>query len=471
MGYISTEASNASAISELNSIDPNDKIIVDNNGTTKNISFKNLKSNIGGATLKVSAMEGSTITVSDSNVSYSKQGEIVVFEIPYYGTWTVTVTKNGKSNTKTVVIDQAKNYEISYVYVYGISRDQNSSSPEWTRTDDAVGFEATASVGAVAGSSDFDNLYPWSDMKRYNVVGASGANVMVYIPPFYYKREVSSEGIETVQISNGKIKGFELHPGSGSYVGAYVMNSSMKSSLDDTSYGAYRSMRSYSNSIKSTNGNSWGLWSIMQRMAIEMLYLVEYADNDSQTKIGYGCNSGNGTMGECDQVPGLTGRPVDNSHCNTVYRGIEALWGGMPQKLDGAFSEGTDIYICIDPSLFANNTTNYTKLSYTTVSPTSSTYISKMGYDPDNSWAMFACEANGSSTTGYCDDVRKDSSGLAGFVMGSIYGRSGQMGLFSEWKDYSIAHSNEWIGARVAYYPQLDTENTLSITEWTVPES
>ena len=50
----------------------------------------------------------------------------------------------------------------AYVKIYGISRDITASSPVWARTDDAVGKTATASVGTIAGHSDFDNCYPWS---------------------------------------------------------------------------------------------------------------------------------------------------------------------------------------------------------------------------------------------------------------------------------------------------------------------
>lgn len=45
--------------------------------------------------------------------------------------------------------------------IYGISRDITQENPSWTRTDDAVGLTATASVGTTAGHSDFDNILPW----------------------------------------------------------------------------------------------------------------------------------------------------------------------------------------------------------------------------------------------------------------------------------------------------------------------
>lgn len=78
--------------------------------------------------------------------------------------------------------------------------------------------------------NDFDNAYPWCDMKLCNVSGksddkqtvtysddakfsASGSNgnVMVEIPKFYVKREVR-DGVENICISGEKHEGFSVEP-------------------------------------------------------------------------------------------------------------------------------------------------------------------------------------------------------------------------------------------------------------------
>ena len=96
------------------------------------------------------------------------------------------------------------------------------------RTDDAVGKTAVASVGTSAGHSDFDNCYPWSEMRRETL---STGDVMVYIPEFWFERKVTN-GVETIRIANKAVDGFTKHPGSGKYVGAYKTSSNNKSVRD-----------------------------------------------------------------------------------------------------------------------------------------------------------------------------------------------------------------------------------------------
>ena len=81
MGYISTEASNASTINELNSIGSNDKIIIDKNGITKNISFKDFKAITTGITLKVSVPLSTEVTCTNGTITYKEVGTNIIFEM------------------------------------------------------------------------------------------------------------------------------------------------------------------------------------------------------------------------------------------------------------------------------------------------------------------------------------------------------------------------------------------------------
>jgi len=92
--------------------------------------------------------------------------------------------------------------------IFGITRDSNNSSPVWTRTDDAVGYTATASLGGVPGYSSFDNKPIYKDIVRENI----GNDVMVKIPKFWFKRTIDNNGIETIKITERKVEGFLLHP-------------------------------------------------------------------------------------------------------------------------------------------------------------------------------------------------------------------------------------------------------------------
>ena len=60
--------------------------------------------------------------------------------------------------------------------VYGIKRDTSSTSTTWERIEDSIGLEANAVLPESGTSTtantnvknDFDNIYPWSEIKSYN---------------------------------------------------------------------------------------------------------------------------------------------------------------------------------------------------------------------------------------------------------------------------------------------------------------
>ena len=117
------------------------------------------------------------------------------------GTYTVTATDGTDTKSKQVTIElegQSKSVGLQFVNIYGISRDITNSSPAWARTDKAVGMTATATAGTVAGSSDFDNCYPWSGIVRESL---STGDVMVKIPKFYFQR-YREGNIEHIRIAN-----------------------------------------------------------------------------------------------------------------------------------------------------------------------------------------------------------------------------------------------------------------------------
>lgn len=66
---------------------------------------------------------------------------VCYFDIPSYGTWNVTGTLNGKTDTQTVTVDQVKQYAVTlkYAKTYGAIWD-GTATTAWSRTDDAAGF-------------------------------------------------------------------------------------------------------------------------------------------------------------------------------------------------------------------------------------------------------------------------------------------------------------------------------------------
>lgn len=371
------------------------------------------------ASLVVSTEKGALVSaVNGSNVVKGVATEEgAVLKLPVAGTWSVTASMGGTTaGPKNVVISEEYPVNLPFESVYGVSRNINAQSPVWTRTDDAVGMSATASVGEVAGYSDFDHCYPWSEMRRETL---STGDVMVKIPEFWYQRKVE-EDTEYIRISNVPREGFEKHPGSGKYVGAYKTSSDNKSVPGE--FPTVNKSRTTMRENAKKKGFGWGLIDVVTNSAIQMLYVVEYADNNSQEKIGRGrCDHSNSTAtyvcGSCDSVPNLTGRPSGTEGMvDVVYRGIEGIWGNVSEFLDGLnFKHDTNsYYVCTDPSKYADDTyVGYTQVSF--ASPASDGYISKEGMDNALPWAMLPSEATGGFETTFYSDYfnRYAASGVA----------------------------------------------------------
>lgn len=111
---------------------------------------------------------------------------------------------------------------------FGIERDVNSLSPNWTRIGASKNFEAHGSKGYLhEGWSDFDNALIYKDIVEFykpNTINSvinnlnttydsvrAGEEYYIFIPKFYYKREIKN-GIERIVISPEKEDGLQLHP-------------------------------------------------------------------------------------------------------------------------------------------------------------------------------------------------------------------------------------------------------------------
>ena len=354
-----------------------------------------------------------------------------------------------------------KNFNTVKSKIYGISRDITNSSPAWARTDKAVGMTATATVGTVAGSSDFDNCYPWSGIVRETL---STGDVMVKIPKFYFQR-YREGNIEHIRITDKATSGFKLHPAFNHggvekdylYVGAYKTTSGNKSisGVKPLLYQARANMRSNAKA----KGIGWGIIDIAALSAIQMLILVEFANNDVQSAIGRGYCDNNGralSTGTCDNVSGLTGRPAGtDGFVDVVWRGIEGFWGNVWEWVDGVNWNDSTYYVCNDPSKYADDTTmNYTALSFRGLTNWSSSYITQEGLDTgSNPHVMLPSVAGSGSETTYDCDACWSSTGWRVFRHGGYWNYGSFCGLFAVGLNNTSSNSYSDIGSRLLYIP------------------
>ena len=225
--------------------------------------------------------------------------------------------------------------------IYGVEWD-GTSTTSWTRTDDAIDFEDPIPYveGASTYSSPFDNIYPWKDMtivERY-------AGTMVKIPKFYYKLTQNENSLK-IQISEYKLDGYHLSPahiirGYGDkeyeniYLARYKTNENGKSM---TNQNVWRGKLTNAPTLSNNNVYvcDWNTY-----FTIWLLYLVEFANWDSQSMIGKGGRTGSSTVstGYTDDMPYHTGTMLssrDEYSATTQYRNIEGLWNNVYEYISG----------------------------------------------------------------------------------------------------------------------------------------
>lgn len=201
---------------------------------------------------------------------------------------------------------------------YGV-RWAGTSSTACERLGDAVGLTANAHKGSTQSvRNDFDNIYPWSDIKTCNIdadgnvlaylgepsFARDGTNgdVMVEIPKFYYRR-IKTGTAEEFWICASKLPGYELHPlfiDNGKEVGKVfhsVYNASSYTDETDNKVKLQsitgvqprvRTTRAAFRTYARNKGAVWGIEDISCINALQLLYLVEYANTNSQSALGSG---------------------------------------------------------------------------------------------------------------------------------------------------------------------------------------
>ena len=384
-----------------------------------------------------------TVTRAGNGTISAKSSDTSVATVSVSGT-TVTVTgKASGSTTITISVGAGTNYtapsdvsvpvRAKFATIYGVQWD-GTSTTAMSRTDAAAGFtDPVPAVSNGSGSSPFDNLLPWSGMTR---VTDSVAGELVAIPKFWYKFTKSGNTLK-LQIADGQVEGFFVSPahadrgdGKGErdivYVGRYHCASGYKSTT-----GVAQQTKIIRSTAR-TNIHNLGatIWQFdfAMRLTIQMLYLVEFADWDSQTKIGYGCSASESKVnnGQTDAMQYHTGTTAANrtTYGFTQYRYIEGLWDNVFDWMDGCYYNRNGLNIIMNPNNFSDSAKG------TLVGKPSSGYPTVMSVANASGvqW-MYPTTANGSNTTYIPDVWYFDDSGQCLLCGGYDY-RSLNHGLF-----------------------------------------
>jgi hypothetical protein len=157
---------------------------------------------------------------------------------------------------------------------------------------------------------------------------------------------------------------------------------------------------------------------------IQLLYLVEYADYNSQAKLGSGYTSSSLTSpitsGATDYLGMKSGSVDGSSTTSIIYRGIEDIFGNVWQMIDGINIQNNQAYICYDQTQYAVDTYTgcYQKIGY--VNSNTSGNTSKLGYDSNNPLVALPIEVNGTDSTGTSDYYYQNSGNRIAFIGGGL---------------------------------------------------
>lgn len=337
-----------------------------------------------------------------------------------------------------------------------------SDSPQWTRTGLASDFaDPQPAVNNGTGSSPFDNIMPWSGMQ---IVEDADAGTLVSIPKFYYqwvRDELNVDSME-LRIANEPLDGFFVSPahadrgdGVGErdvvYVGRYHCSATDYKSTAGVLPKVNETRQSFRTNIHSLGNTIWQ-FDYATYWTIAMLFLVEFANWNSQSCIGYGCGSSNSLANEgaTDLMQYHTGTNAitRDTYGEVQYRHIEGLWSNIWGFIDGIRFASYSTYCFNNPSEFSddNGGTQTRSASITGTSGKVIVGFEFMNLPTGYEYALFPI---GSTVNGYSKYVSDafyfSTSGKVLRIGGECYDHDQDHGLFN----FSISSNATYTGAGV----------------------
>lgn len=401
----------------------------------------------------------------------------------YYVEVTNTIADNGDGGVKTAMTTSdvaVLTINAQQGYTFGARWNKTLSSTQLTRLHDAIGLNFTPAVNGQGGSSDFDNLPIYRDIYLVNTdangnithrFGEPGfsrtpvvGDVMVHIGLFYVK--ILNDNVNRdILISNTKwdntwdeAPAFKRPDGTVRpyiLVSAYTLNSNYRSVSGNQSI--VNITRATARTNIRARGSNFSQYDIAIHSTIELLYLVEVANLDSQTAVGKGftdsSNSGQQNTGGADSIAFHSGSTVaSNSGTGRVkYRHMENLWGNIWTWIDGINFNGATAYVSTNPANYADDTTtNYTQLSYTKAAADG--YQKAWGFDPAHPWLQLPTDTSGADGT-YVPDYYWQSTGWRVLAGGARWTLGTQAGLFALLSIYDSTLATPYVGCRLLVLP------------------
>ena len=364
--------------------------------------------------------------------------------------------------------------------IYGIRWDMESPATSLERTMDAAGLpDPRPAIIGLGGLSPFDNITPWCGIRECNMrSGAmmavegdkeftrdgSNGDVMVYFPAVYLKTFIEDGQYLNIQIASGEAEGFTKIAGRNCFcIGKY--ETSQAPSGDHVSISgmapAVSKTRAEFRSAARAKGAGWSQQDAAARFTLALLYLVEYADWDSQAALGRGYvdmpwSAGAGQTGGADGMTYHTGAAAGKSgQAPIAYRGVENPWGNVWEFVDGINISAKDgrPYICTTPADFADDTADgYKRAAFTC--PKDWGNQKEYGVDADIPWLLLPKSVSDDGAGDYFwgpDDFY--SQGWRLVLVGGSWAYASDAGLFAWAADNDSSRASADVGSRLLFLP------------------
>ena len=289
-----------------------------------------------------------------------------------------------------------------FMVTYGV--EWNSATDTYLRTGAASGVaNSTSYAGAIqtqmrrcvlnANGTVKYYLHPTDSTKKADgtaaIINGTDGNVMVEIPKFWYKYEHVS-GVHKWSITDGNHDpDYEVHPAfirggvekNYRYYPAYEgFNLSGKLISGSGRTPTVNQTRAQFRILAAANGAGWSQidWNLL--VAVQLLYLTEYADFNSQAMIGRGNDAGSDytmTTGGSNSIGNASSLSTNNDTWMS-YRGIENWYASMFKFIDGVNIQERKYFINSNPATFADDvfTGDYVDSGITSVA--TSGYVSNL---------------------------------------------------------------------------------------------
>lgn len=350
---------------------------------------------------------------------------------------------------------------------YGVEWNYSQSATTLTRKGLAAAFSnpIPATTLAGSGSSPFDNIAPWKDMKRYNVINGvisysqddagfseTDYDTVVYIPEFYYTAYKDTTNSKWLwAISPTAKDGYVKHPGSGRYIGRFHMSGDSTEVFSKSGpVPLVNISRANARTYGHNKGSKWWMLDLATWSALQMLYLVEFADFHSQSTLGTGYSNSSYTAGGAMGATGAAQyHTLKISGDHNMYRWVEDPFSNVRDWVDGAFFSARAVYTGTNNASFQDSTTN---LTATGITLPSSDYITGFGYSEECPYAFIPDAATGGSATTYVPDSVISNTGARALNVGGSYYVGDGYGFFCFYGS-SAAAANAGLGSRLLYIP------------------